>query len=74
MIKALDIFNLIGVNLTEKDFSYTTYTKEYIKNLLIYQSDLSNQKLKNSFNTIYWQCPNLIMQIELNIRYLYLTN
>ena len=72
ILKALDIFNLIGVNLTEKDFSYTTYTKEYIKNLLIYQSDLSNQKLKNSFNTIYWQCPNLIMQIELNIRYLYL--
>lgn len=27
ILKALDIFNLIGVNLTEKDFSYTTYTK-----------------------------------------------
>ena len=30
--------------------------------------------LKKSFENIYWKCPNIIMQLEFNLRFLYFKN
>lgn len=69
-------FEEVGIELGVKDFDYSEYVKEYFT---IFFSDLESEKInskkiKNKFDEIYWKCPEIILHIELNIRYLYLKN
>lgn len=69
-------FEEVGINLTEKDFFFNRYVEEYMscifKNL---ESNGANKsKLNSKFEEIYWKCPEIIVYIELNIRYIYLKN
>ena len=36
--------------------------------------DINSKEMKAKFDDIYWKCPEIIMQIELNLRTLYLIN
>ncbi len=74
IFKAIKIFELAGIKLSSSDFNYTGYVHQYMDVFFKYQSNLDNDNLKKCFNSIYWQCPELIIQLELNIRYLYLKN
>lgn len=68
----LEIFTSANINLTINDFDYSMYTKEYMN---VYFNNINeesfNDKMKNIFDEIYWECPNLITHLKLNIRYIY---
>ena len=62
-------FKTVGLNITYENFNYNTYAKKYIKTLLEEKEDT-----KKIFDEVYWQCPNLIKTIEVNIKGIYLAN
>lgn len=76
-IKAfIDKFKNFGINLTADDFNYSSPANEYMRVFFEETSNgnLNSEKLKKSFETIYWKCPDIVTHIELNIRYLYYIN
>lgn len=70
--KAIEIFNQVGVSLTEKDFEYSYYCNKYMKEFL--SQEITEEKLKKHFEEIYWKCPDIITHITLNLKYLYYKN
>ncbi len=71
ILKAIDIFKNVELNITAKDFNYSYYTKKYIKKLLSLdnQKDTYNEELKQTFEDIYWKCPDIINHITINFKY-----
>ena len=74
--KAIGVFKKVGIDIVDKDFNYSPYVKEYMK---IYLAELKNNNLDSSvlrecFDKLYWKCPNIIFQIEINFKYLYYKN
>lgn len=69
--KAIDIFSLVGVPLSEDNFNYSYYSSIYMKKFL---SNQDNDILKTDFEEIYWKCPDIITHITLNFKYLYYKN
>lgn len=67
-------FEEVGVKLELKDFNYSEYVREYLKTFFIEmeKGTINSSKIKNKFDEIYWKCPNIIIHIVLNIKYLYL--
>ena len=74
IIKCIDKFKLVGIDLKNEDFNYSIYTKEYMKVLLqeMKNGDINSTRVKENFEQIYWKCSDIITHIELNIRSLYL--
>ena len=69
-------FREVGVALRLEDFCYSKYVREY---LTLFFAELASdsidyKKLQSKFEEIYWECSNLIMYIEINMRYIYLKN
>ena len=66
----LDKFELINVYLTDKDFDYTCYVNEYMKDFLDvrYKKQNNYEKVSKTFERVYWLNPDLIQHIELNFR------
>ncbi len=60
-------FKKVGIILEAKDFNYTEAVREYMDALL-----QNKNNIQEVFEDLYWKNPNLINQIELNFRYLYL--
>lgn len=76
IVKCLEKFKIVGVTLTARDFDYSIYTKEYMDVLFseIKKGDMNSTLVKDTFEQVYWRCPDIITHIELNIRSLYLKN
>ena len=74
LLKIIKMFKLAGINLTPKDFNYTKSVQNYMEIFFENINNLDSPKLKTAFETTYWRSPDIITQIELNIRYLYLKN
>lgn len=76
IVKCLEKFRTVGINLTSQDFGYSIYTKEYMTSFLeeMKKGDCNSTKVKDKFEQIYWKCPDIIIHIELNFRSLYLKN
>lgn len=74
IVKCLEKFRMVGVNLNEEDFNYSVYTKEYMKVLLenVRKGDPNSARVKDKFEQIYWKCSDIIIHIELNFRSIYL--
>ncbi len=72
ILKMINIFKVAGISLTNKDFNYTKFVNDYMK--MFFEDELKTDKIKTVFDDIYWQCPNIMMQIELNIRHLYISD
>ena len=70
--ECIRMFNEVDIDLTENDFGYSEYTREYMKVFLKEKDYKTSEKLKNKFEEIYWKCPEIIIQIGLNIRNIYL--
>ena len=70
----INIFKTAGINLTVNDFNFTKYVYEYMTMVFKYQNDLTNDELKKTFENVYWRCPDVILELELNIRYLFYKN
>ena len=76
ILTCLEKFKMVGIELDLKDFNYSIYTKEYMKVLLeeAKKGELNSTIIKETFEQIYWKCPDIILHIELNFRSLYLKN
>ena len=74
ILKIIKIFKLAGINLTSQDFNYTKSVQDYMEIFFENINNLDSPKLKTAFETTYWRSPDIITQIELNVRYLYLKN
>lgn len=74
ILHCINAFSVVGINLTAKDFNYSKFTEEYMEVFFEEKEDLTSKKLKEKFEDIYWKCPEIIIHLELNIRYLYLQN
>ena len=66
MLRMINIFKTLGIPLSINDFNYTKFVNEYMK--MFFEPNLTTTKIKKVFDRVYWQCPNIIIQIELNIR------
>ncbi|MBR3163419.1 MAG: hypothetical protein IKF17_04915 [Clostridia bacterium] len=69
-------FDIVGIKLKIDDFDYSIYVTEYMETFLkeYYEGDINSPELKSKFEEIYWKCSDIIMHIELNLRYIYLKN
>ena len=74
ILACINEFENVGIKLTEKDFDYSVYVNDYMKTFFEERNNITSDTLKNKFESVYWQCPDLIIHIELNFRYIYLKN
>ncbi|MBR3199345.1 MAG: hypothetical protein IKG27_04960 [Bacilli bacterium] len=72
ILKAINIFKAANCPLMVKDFNYTNEVHEYVP--MFFEEGLTNQKIKEVFDNVYWKCPDIMIRVELNLRYLYLKN
>ena len=72
--RIVDVFKKAGIPLQSKDFTYTKFVTEYMESFFSYQYYLDSRDLEKVFENLYWKDPYLILEIELNIRHLYLKN
>lgn len=72
----IEKFRALGITLTENDFNYSQYTSQFMKVFFEESANgnLDSERLKKSFEEIYWKCPDIVTHIELNMRYLYYLN
>lgn len=71
LIYVVDKFDRAFIKLTELDFNYTIYTKKYMTYFLEnVGTDDFDEVMANKFNEIYWNCPNLLTHLKLNINFL----
>ncbi len=68
--KFLDKFELVGIQLSNPDFNYTYYVREYMTSFLEIRSmeTKNHDLLSRIFENIYWENPDLIQHIELSFR------
>lgn len=66
IIKIIDIFKSVNITLTVDDFNYSDCVNEYMDTLLN-----SKEHIYEILDKLYWENPNIIIQISLNFRYLY---
>lgn len=74
--KYLNILKDFDVNVTPEDFVYSDFAYEYM--MVFFEEyktgNLNSEKLKKTFENIYWKCPDIVTHIELNLRYIYYQN
>ena len=64
----LVLFHDVGADITDKDFIYSVYARNYIREL---QIDDSLERMKYVFEDIHWKCPDVILHVSMNFRLLY---
>lgn len=76
ILNCIKSFARVGVELKNEDFNYSPFTKRYMQVFFeeYKKGDVNSQKMKDTFEQIYWECSDIIIHIELNIRFLYLKN
>ena len=70
---AIDKFNLVSVNLTEKDFKYGKEVETYMK-VFFQLEDKNSEVLHDVFDKLYWKCPDIFEYINVCLRHLYSKN
>ncbi len=65
------LFEKANIKLSADDFNYTVYSYEY---MCVFFDSLNKKTFKDDmkeiFDKLYWECPNLITHLKLSIRYL----
>lgn len=73
IIECIKRFKQVGIELTSENFNISEYTKEYMA-VLIEEDKKGNknsEKVKNTFEKIYWKCSDIISYININLRHIY---
>lgn len=72
--KCIELFKKFLIELDYTDFNFTKYTLEYMKAFFeeMENEQINQKRLKEIFEQIYWKSPNVIVHIQLNIRYIFL--
>lgn len=76
IMTCINIFRNIGISISNQDFMESKYASEYMKVFFneMKSGDINSQFIKESFEQIYWKCPDLIIHIEIIINNIYLKN
>lgn len=70
--QVLDIFASANIPININEFNYSMFTYLYMNTYFqSMNTDSFNDNMKTIFDQIYWECPNIINHLKLNIRYLY---
>lgn len=72
IFECLNIFKKAGIDLKTEDFKYSEVSNKYMQVLL--ENKDNKVLVKETFEKLYWQCPDLLIHIELNFKYLYYLN
>ena len=62
--KFLDLFQQYDISLSIDDFKYTMFTEEYMRSFF---SHTDQENFKNNFEKIFFTCPDLKMQLKMNL-------
>ena len=65
--KFVDRMRECGISLTIEDFNYTMFTKEYMTSFL---KNTEFVLLKETFEKIYFACPDIKLQLKMNLEYI----
>lgn len=73
LIECVKQFEKVGVKLSAKDFNISEYVKEYMDVLLqeSYEGQINSERVKNTFEKVYWKCSEVVSHLYVNIRYIY---
>jgi len=74
ILLTIDKFKLVGVILKKEDFDYGNYVSKYMSVFFDQIDNLKSSVLKETFDEIYWKCPDIIHYIKVNFRHLYFKN
>ena len=72
IVYCINKFEEVGIKLKLEDFNYSKYVKEYLSLFFEKNEGINSKIVKTRFEEIYWKCSNIIIHIELNVRYIYL--
>ena len=70
-------FREVGIKISAEDFNICEDVHEYMKVLLDELdkgNSMNSERLKKTFEKIYWKCSEIIVYIYVNIKYLYEKN
>lgn len=73
IIEEVKIFEGVGIKLTAEDFNISNYSQEYMMILLqeAKNGEINSEKIKETFDKIYWKCSDVISHIYVCFRYIY---
>ena len=74
LVNSVEQFEKVGVNLTAKDFDISEYCQKYMEVLLNEAKNggnINSEKVKSTFEKVYWECSDIVSHLYVNIRYLY---
>ena len=73
LVECVKQFETVGIKLTANDFNISEYTKEYMTVLLqeAYNGESNSEKIKDTFEKVYWKCSDVVSHLYVNIRYIY---
>jgi len=76
LVKTIQIFRKLEIELDIKDFDYSSYVEDY---MIVFFDELNDdpinsERIKQTFEKIYWKCPDIVTHLELNVRHIYYKN
>ena len=73
LVDAVKQFEAVGVRISANDFNISEYAKEYMSVLLqeVYNGDINSEKIKETFEKVYWKCSDVVTHLYVNIRHIY---
>ena len=74
LVNSVEQFEKVGVNLSAKEFEISEYCQKYMEVLLNEAKNggnINSEKVKSTFEKVYWECSDIVSHLYVNIRYLY---
>ena len=73
LVDCVKQFEAVGVRISANDFNISEYAKEYMIVLLqeVYNGEINSEKIKETFEKVYWKCSEVVTHLYVNIRYIY---
>ena len=73
LVDCVKQFEAVGIRISANDFNISEYTKEYMTVLLqeVYNGEINSEKIKETFEKVYWKCSEVVTHLYVNIRYIY---
>lgn len=73
LVDAVKQFEAVGIRISANDFNISEYAKEYMSVLLqeVYNGEINSERIKDTFEKVYWKCSEVVTHLYVNIRYIY---
>ena len=73
LVDCVKQFENVGIDLSAENFNISEYAKQYMTVLLeeAYNGEINSERIKDTFEKMYWKCPEVVTHLYVNIRYIY---